>query len=370
MDPDARALRLIQTVYRAAAGAAAWREFTGELSEAFSGALVCLNLGHSRHPASACLHSAGLSEDFGESLWRSLVDSMSWRTSHRADFSLGFTPANKVFPGLALEKTELYRAWMAPRGLPPVWPICLNVATRPLVPDAAIVILRQPDAATSSPFSKAELDFGNLLLPHLQLAFGVQMEISGAEWRRNALQEVIERWHMGVILLDSKGRLLKSNRSADRTLASRAGLRLGDQKLWAPLAEDNRNLQTAIAAATENAARRRFHLEESFYFMRERGRPNLEFTIKPLLSGVPGSTVSDAVVAVLIANLDEVSTFPAKTVRRLYSLTGAEIDPSCSCWWKAPPSARPPTDGMSRSQPRVDSSKRSSPRPGRRSRAN
>jgi len=251
---------------------------------------------------------------------------MSWRTSHRADFSLGFTPANKVFPGLALEKTDFYRMWMAPRGLPPVWPICLNVVTRPLVPDAAVVILRQPDAATSSSFSEAELDFGNLLLPHLQLAFGVQMEISAAEWRRNALQEVIERWHMGVILLDSKGRLLKSNRSADRTLAAQAGLRLGDQKLWAPLAEDNRNLQTAIAVATENAARRRFHLEESFYFMRERGRPNLEFTIKPLLSGVPGSAVSDAVVAVLIANLDEVSTFPAKTVRRLYSLTGAEIE--------------------------------------------
>ena len=48
--------------------------------------------------------------------------------------------------------------------------------------------------------------------------------------------------------------------------------------------------------------------------------------MRPLLSGAPGGAASDAVVAVLIASSNELSTFPIQTLRRLYSMTGAEAE--------------------------------------------
>ena len=325
MDRETGALNLINRLYRAAIGEVAWGSFVGELSEAYSGSLVCLCLGAPVAPRSDQLHATGLSEDFGESLWRNWAELLPWKSSHLSDFSHGFRFASQAFPGLRIEDSEFYRQWMAPRNLPPVWPICLSIATNPLYTDAAIVILRGPEAGAGAEFSQPDLEFGDMLLPHLQRGIAMQTELAGIHWNRRALQEVVERLRMGVILLDSQRRLLKSNRSADHTLNSGMGLLLRSQELAAARPADDRKLQDAISRALENAARRRFRREEFIYFGREGELPSLDLSVIPLLSS-PGSAAGDAVLAVIVINLEEASIFPAQTVRRLYSLTSAEAD--------------------------------------------
>ena len=85
-------------------------------------------------------------------------------------------------------------------------------------------------------------------------------------------------------------------------------------------------LQDAIGRALENVAMRRFQLDENIYFAGEAEEPSLDLLVRPLLSGGPGGASSDAVVAVLVANLTEVSRFPVETVRSLYSLTRVEVE--------------------------------------------
>jgi len=229
-----------------------------------------------------------------------------------------------MLPGISIEEWDFYQSWMLPRGLPAIWPITLGVATRPLYPNAGIVILRPPGARPGAEFTPADLAFGNRLLTHLRRAFELSAEMLGDEWNRRAMHEVIERLRFGVVLLDSDRRLLKSNRSADRALASRRRLELRDRRLRATRAEDDRKLQTAISRTLEYTEMRRFHLEEFLYFGRAGEHWELDFLLKPLLSGAPGGAMSDAAMVVIFADLEEVSTFPTLAVRRLYSLSRGE----------------------------------------------
>ena len=57
--------------------------------------------------------------------------------------------------------------------LPAAWPISLYVATRPLRPEAAIVILRPPKPGGADEFSQEDLAFANLLVSHLRRALGM-----------------------------------------------------------------------------------------------------------------------------------------------------------------------------------------------------
>jgi len=328
MDRDALALELISQIYRAAAGELGWQDFVDELSEAYQGSLVYLSLGASGHHSSSFHYAAGSPEDFGASLSRSWIDLFPWKASHATAFFEGFDSAGHLFPDVAIEDLPFYRLWMAPRGLPPVWPICFREPTSRVYASGEIIVLRQEGTGASPEFSPQEIALGNLLVPHLRRSFEVHREIAGIEWNSLALQEVVERLRLGVILLDSERRLLQSNRSADRVLAGQGGLQLRERKLVGLKPGDDRKLQAAIGRAQENAGRRLFQYEvdEYFRFDRKPQGPNLELQVRPLLSGAPGSAARDAVVVVLVTSQAELSTFPLQVMRRRYSLTNAEAE--------------------------------------------
>ena len=185
------------------------------------------------------------------------------------------------------------------------------------------MLMRPP--GDSSPFSQDELGLLNLLVLHLERAIGNYLGLMASEWKRRALEEVVDRMRLGVFLLNSERQLVRTNPSAERVLAE-AELLLQSRAIHAVDPGDDRQLQEAIGRALENAAHGHFHLEENLLFVREDGVPHLELIVKALLSGSPGSVASEAVLAILAARPDEVSIFPGHLVRRLYSLTAAEAD--------------------------------------------
>src|SRR2546426_28719 len=84
-------------------------------------------------------------------------------------------------------------------------PAAAGLAAR--TPAAALAIF--PTAATG-PFGVPDLEFGNLLVPHLALGYRLLAE----NRRHQALADAIDRFPTGVALLDARGHLLLANRGA------------------------------------------------------------------------------------------------------------------------------------------------------------
>lgn len=325
MQSTTRALHLIDLLYRASVGDAPWDDFVSELSEAYDGALVSLRLPAPERPRSQTFYSAGLPEDFGEFLSRSM-HRRKYGSSLRTLVSEGFQPLSRLLPVASIDEWDFYRSWMAPHGLPAAWPITLGIATGPVTPNGGVVILRQPGAENPGEFARADLEFADSLIPHLRRAVGLHTEMAGEEWNRRAMQEVVERLRLGVIFLDPEGRPVMSNPSADRILTLRERLGVRDGRLYATRPRDDRMLQDAIVRALGNLASRRFHLAERFFFVGGEEDRVLDFCVKPLPSGTAGSGGDDSALVVLVANAEGISDYPVDNVRHLYSLTGVEAD--------------------------------------------
>jgi PAS domain-containing protein len=104
-------------------------------------------------------------------------------------------------------------------GTRPHAPIAHTIALDERTPAAALAIF--PTAATG-PFGASDLEFGDLLVPHLALGYRLLAE----NRRHQALADAIDRFPTGVALLDARGHLLLANRGARQIFAQDDGIAL------------------------------------------------------------------------------------------------------------------------------------------------
>jgi DNA-binding CsgD family transcriptional regulator len=80
-----------------------------------------------------------------------------------------------------------------------------------------------------------EVDIRRLkrLIPHVQRALEIRDRLEAHEVRASALTSVVEQSHIGVIMLDNKGRILDATGLAEQLLKAECGMRrASDHALW------------------------------------------------------------------------------------------------------------------------------------------
>jgi DNA-binding CsgD family transcriptional regulator len=71
------------------------------------------------------------------------------------------------------------------------------------------------------------------LIPHVRRALEIRDRLEANEVRASALTSVVERSHMGVIVLDQRGRILEATGLAEQLLKAECGMRrASDHSLW------------------------------------------------------------------------------------------------------------------------------------------
>ena len=99
-------------------------------------------------------------------------------------------------------------------------------------------------------FEGADLELMARLVPHLQRALRLRRDLDIMTVERDAGGQLLDRISIGAILVDERGRVIRTNRIADAILAANDGLSSRRDGLIASTSGQTAELRRAIAGAT------------------------------------------------------------------------------------------------------------------------
>jgi DNA-binding CsgD family transcriptional regulator len=172
----------------------------------------------------------------------------------------------------------------------------------------------------SGAFTEADLEFGNLLVPHLALSYRLLTEMR----RHQALADAIDRFPTGVALLDAHGHVLLANRGARQIFGRDDGIALDGTVLRAASSSDDAALRRAISTTVEAAVAGRLIETAVLSVSRRSGSRPFPVLIGPLRPHSGEPTWADAVVVLYISDLETGVLRRREALRELYGLTEAE----------------------------------------------
>jgi DNA-binding CsgD family transcriptional regulator len=312
------ALPLIQRIYETTLDASRWQDFAQALSEAFNGAPTGIALQPPGSPVGDVIYrSRGFLDEFYPRFAGHAKQGLPWEEGRRKHFVGRFGLTTEVIPDERLRETVFYREWMVPQGLGPHAPIAHTIALDGGHPAAALAIF--PTAATG-PFDAKDLEFGDLLVPHIALGYRLLAE----NRRHQALADAIDRFPTGVALLDARGHLLLANRGARQIFAQNDGIALDGSYVRAGDTGDDAALRRVIAGAVEAAVAGRLIESAVLSVTRRSGRRPFVVLVGPLRPHSGEPTATDAVVVLYVADLEQGVLRRREVLRELYGLTEAE----------------------------------------------
>jgi len=149
--------------------------------------------------------------------------------------------------GPAWFETALYREYLVPLDLGPLLGVDLRTS------DGTACRIRVARASGMPAFTEPERSLCRVLLPHLQRAIQIQARCDTRRGEQQLYSGVIDRLQLGIIGFDAAGRVLATNREADRILELRDGLRLIDRRLHLDRHIEDRRLNALLAEAAHSA---------------------------------------------------------------------------------------------------------------------
>lgn len=174
-------------------------------------------------------------------------------------------------------------------------------------------------------FDTADLALVHLLLPHLQQALDLHATIDRSESERRLYALTIDRLMVGTVILDTKGRLLRSNSAAQRLLDRGDGLEHRHERLQAFTRPDNRNLQKAIQTVLQHGLHHE-HIEV-IALTRPSGAMPLNLLLRPIPQHHEcDSDARQPAVAVFIRDPADSPKASHILLRSLFHLTRTETD--------------------------------------------
>jgi DNA-binding CsgD family transcriptional regulator len=314
---DSAALRLLPRLYRAAITPPEWNRFAAELSDAMGGAAVTLAIRRPETQLGWSYFGAGshdLAVLVAEDLQGALV-----RAARRVDsFRRSFVNLGEAFPRIELERNPWFREWLEPRGVEPTWPLCHAVSV-----DRTILCWMIVTPPTRAGFElDAATALGNQLVPHFARALSIHRDLGAESHKQRALDEVLDRLPLGMLLLDARRQVIHANMSAQRMLALDDGLSLREQQVRGDAGDAD--LQHAIDAALQAGERGEFdHVSHAAVPTKSGHRPFL-LAVTPVMRARPGRQGADVTAVVYFSNPDALATASVQALEAVYGLTAAE----------------------------------------------
>jgi DNA-binding CsgD family transcriptional regulator len=178
--------------------------------------------------------------------------------------------------------------------------------------------------AKAGGFGPREIELLEFLMPHMDCALKIHSKISGLETRALAADSALDAFPCGVLMLDSRGRLLFMNRNAQSLLAQQDGLEWTAGALVASEQGSSARLRARLAAALQTAAGNGVLPGSRFSILRPSLRRAYEVLIAPLPSPARAQPEANASVLIFLTDPDSQPVPSADALRQFYSLTPAE----------------------------------------------
>jgi DNA-binding CsgD family transcriptional regulator/chorismate mutase len=317
-----RALRLIDRIYAAAVDPDVWQEVTEGVSEIFAGSPTMLSFAIPGETAGTH-YAVGVDEPFRNSHIEHLFKDTPWSTRYMAQFVDRWGDLGEVIGHINLAETEFYTEWLKPQGFAAAWSVGHAIANEQREPMGGFTVFPLEGAA---PLTREQLAEADLLVPHLRRAIQVHLTVHGAQRVRLALAEAIDRLPTGLLLLDAKRRVVVQNRGAERIIAANDGFRIDRHGPSADDARENAVFQKLIADAIDARAGQEFRAAGFVAITRPSGQRSYAVMVTPLLAAPGKSVMSDAVVAIFVADPSARFFAGPEALTELYQLTHSEAE--------------------------------------------
>lgn len=308
--------KLIGSVYDAAADAALWEPFLGELakaSRADSAALVMHHLGSELHTISVAWN---MEPDSGR-LYQEHYGSIDvWAMRGRSKPAGYVCTSESLCPPKELASTEIYNDFLVRYGIVHgMFGLVENHAPR----WASVSLYRGVPAGE---FRVSDLEILNLLIPHIQRAFKLHFQFSELKAHSEGIEAALNMLAAGVIFLGAGGEVLLMNKSGEDVLNCGDGLLLKKGKVSTTVQGESARLQAMIAGAAQTATGGGLSAGGTILISREKRRP-LSVTVAPLRESSLTFSQRPA-TALFISDPDRNLELPADLLKRCYGLTPAE----------------------------------------------
>lgn len=329
--PEQRALHLTDAIYAAAIDPPAWTTFLEELSAELGEAAIAMSLMLPGWEAPPEYYRVHLSERYVPAFENHLRRGLPWPMTDPL-FRAGFARASALFPDSEVRGTGYYIDYLKPQGLAPEGPIAHLIVAADLRPMSGISIQRRVDGR---PFTDEDLAMCNRLVPHLRTATAIRHERAHAAQAQAANAQMLDRFRVGIVILDQARRIIVSNRSAQLILGRNDGLFERDGAIHAARPQDDRELQRLIhevilyeGTAVDRDLPRGDELFAGRFLAvsRPSRKPSYALSLSRLFASPGAFRSGDEAVAIFITDPSPGQIPHAETFRHLLGLTRAEAE--------------------------------------------
>jgi DNA-binding CsgD family transcriptional regulator len=221
-----------------------------------------------------------------------------------------------IIPSSELVKTEFYNDWVRPQKFLD----CCGVDLTSSTGESFLGAFCSP----GNEYSDADVDLVRALTPHFRQAVAIDGRLHQAARETDALGETLDHISTGVIVLDAKGRVLRTNRAADCILASDDGLSLCRNELAAARPADACALRKLIGGAAQTGNGNGLDAGGSLALERPSSRRPLTLRVTPVRS-IDADTIDGRAAALLfVSDPERCVEPPLEALRRHWGLTRAE----------------------------------------------
>ncbi len=321
---DERAHSLIDRIYAAALDPRVWQEVTEGVSEIFDGAPTTLGFVIPGGGPVGIRHAVGIEPERWTTYFEHLLKDVPWSARCMYEFANRWGHLGEVLGHVDLARTGLYTDWMQPQGLAPAWPGGHTIVSEKGEPLGGFSVFQRDGADAFEARQYAEAD---AYVPHLRRSLQLHLSLRGAQRVHLALAEAIDRLPTGLLLLDANRNVVVQNTGAERIVAASDGFRVDRNGPSAADARENATLQRLIADAMDAREGRELAAAGFVAVSRPSGERAYAVMVTPLLAAPPGNAVvSDAVVAVFVADPSARVVAGPEALTELYQLTHSEAE--------------------------------------------
>lgn len=316
-----RVLRLVELIYDAANDPAAWKVFLDEIVAMTGGAGGSLS-GFDFRVASAFVQ-IGVGNMGGEFQREyaafAHLDPYVLRGRALGMFKAGVIGLGEdLVPFQELERTEFYQAFATRHGF--VGGLAAIISSTG-TSGAALGICRSQDRL----FDATHIELVRVLMPHLQRAWHLHVQLVDREDQRSALVEALERLNLHLIIVREGGTVVYVNESARTLVAASDGLVIERGLLRSARSQDTKALRELITTALTSSPLEGNEPAGVLHLQRPSGRRPLRVVVSPLPRNEK-LAISQPRALVYVVDPEGAIRPDRDVLRRAYGLSHAESE--------------------------------------------
>jgi DNA-binding CsgD family transcriptional regulator len=319
---EERAHQLIDRIYAAALDPDVWQDVAQGVSDIFGGSPTMLDFVIPGEPAGLG-YVVGIEEPYRSSHVEHLFKDVPFSTRYMLQWADRFGDLGEVIGHVDLAATELYTEWLKPQGLAAAWTAGHTICNEQREPMGGFGIFPREGMR---PYTREQFAQADALVPHLRRAVEIHRTLRGAKRVQLALAEAVDRLPTGLLLLDAKRRVVVQNRGAERILSANDGFRIDRHGPSADDARENATLQKLIADAIDARGGQELRAAGFIAVSRPSGERSYAVMVTPLLAAPAKDGMSDAVVAIFVADPSARFFTGPEALTELYQLTHSEAE--------------------------------------------